>query len=153
MVNAKANTYNIDPKIIAATILTESFNNPWIPRFEPAYKWLYYPRILAEKFGCALETMEMMQRTSWGLMHVMGATFYELGGDKEIIPFPTIMINSEDGIEYGSRYLKKLQQKYGDDPSTLAAAYNAGSPRLTKGGLFVNQRHVDRFTKHYRSLE
>ena len=47
------------------------------------------------------------------------------------------------GIEYGCKHLSTFHRKY-EEESDMIAAYNAGSARKTKGGMYVNQAYVNK---------
>jgi len=58
----------------------------------------------------------------------------------------------ELGILYGCKHLKKFFGIY-RTTEDVVAAYNAGGVRKTKGGMYENQRYVDKVMKIYRQLE
>jgi len=147
-VNKYAKKYGIDPKVIGAIIHVESACNPYLLRYEPTYRYTYFPRELAENLGLTIETMIVCQKTSYGPMQVMYAVALELG----FKGLPTELCNFDAGVEFGTKVLFKKKFKYGDDPILLAASYNAGEVRKKESGLFENQRYVDRFDLSYRKL-
>lgn len=154
-VNKYAEYYNLDAILVAAVVQIESAGNTWAVRFEPTFKNTFSICSLADSIGCSSATMEMMQKTSWGLMQVMGATAYELGLGAEYAPelkWPSSLLDPDRGMTFGCRYLKSRVDKFGADPEVAYAAYNAGSPRTTRAGMFVNQQNVDKFMRCYREL-
>jgi len=155
LIRGKAEKFRLEPEFLAALIQTESAGNPWALRYEPTYRWIHDIRALATAVGCSYDTMESMQRHSWGLCQVMGGVLYERGLADE--PYPedmwcTAALDPVLNVEYGCRHIRVKADRYGDNPSTLYAAYNAGSPRKEENGMFRNQRNVDRFDLHYREL-
>jgi hypothetical protein len=139
--------HGIDTKHIAACILTETNGNRFAIRYEPHYRYLVNPKDFADRLNISVETEEFSQKTSWGLMQVMGGVARELG----FVGHLPQLIEIEFGIKYGAMKLKKCMDKYGNIHDAIAA-YNAGSVRKTAGGLYFNQKHVDRFDSHLRSL-
>jgi soluble lytic murein transglycosylase-like protein len=142
--------YKLDPKLVRAVILVESKGNHHAMRYEP--KWRYNPginelSIYAQNIGASFSTVDMAMATSWGSMQVMGAVAYELGFRDW---FPKLC--GELGVKYGCMVIRRKIDRYGPDPATVYAAYNAGSPKLTPGGMFVNETNVDRFLKIYNRL-
>lgn len=148
IIASKATEYGLQANWIAAVIMTESGGNKYSARYEPHFKYLYHPRTYAEKLGITVETEEVMQKTSIGLMQMMGAVARESGFSGHLPE----LYNIERNIKYGCIALKKHYQKYGNIIDGVAA-YNAGSVRKTKGGLYVNEKHVDRFGGWLRKIE
>lgn len=138
----------LDPIWVAACILTESNAEPYSSRYEPGFNYLYYPRIWAEKLDITVETETVHQKTSWGLMHVMGAVAREHGFTGHL----TQLIEPKMSLLYGCLHLSKFYKKYADIFDAISA-YNQGSARKTDGGLYVNQRHVDRFKANLDKLK
>lgn len=79
------------------------------------------------------------QDRSFGLMHLTLPTASEIA---------EVQLKQEDlyepifNIYLGTQYLLNLYQKYGDWTKAVAA-YNAGSPRYTQAGMFINQYYVN----------
>ena len=89
-----------------------------------------------------MDTELIAQKTSWGLMQVMGTVARELGHRGWL----SELCEPERGIYYGCLHLKKLMDRHGNLSDTVAA-YNAGSPRRDVNGKYVNQEYVDRFIR------
>lgn len=156
LIREKASVHQLEPELIAAVIQTETGGNTFAVRFERNYKYTFAIQELAEQIGCTVDTMERMQKTSYGLMQVMGAVAYEHGLLKEEEKFsrwPTALTLPSLGIEYGCRHLKRRANIHGDDAAAIYAAYNAGSVVKTAGGFYINQIAVDRFYSFYRALK
>ena len=114
--------YRLPPEIVYGIVQVESSFNQQATRYEPNYRWLYHP----ERFVSAhhsIHTEIEGQKTSYGLMQVMGAVLRELGYSGY---FPGILDHYEVQLEYGCRYLKKLINKHGVEGGV--EAYNAGHP-------------------------
>lgn len=138
----------LEPIWVKACVLTESDGETYSTRFEPGFTYLYHPRNFADKLRITMETEEVHQKTSWGLMHVMGAVAREHGFTAHI----PALSSPDLGLLYGCMHLSKFYKKYGDIFDAIAA-YNAGAARRTNGTLYVNQKHVDRFTVHLNKLK
>lgn len=152
LVNAYARKYNIDSYLLGAVVQVESAGNTWAVRYEPSFKHTFDILQLANVVGCSFATMEMMQKTSWGLMQVMGSVAYELGLGREEYKWPSALLDPELGMEFGCRHLKNKINQFGAAPEVVYAAYNAGTPRTNNVGFFYNQGNVDKFLAFYRDL-
>ena len=129
----------IPPALVLGIIETESNGNPHAARYEQNYRWTL-PQ--APRPGnCTQNTETVMQKTSWGLMQIMGAVAREHG----FTGWLSALTGPEQNVIVGLIHLVKLHkrffEKYGMDG--VVAAYNAGSPRFEEGGKFVNQKYVD----------
>lgn len=145
--------FGLDPLLVAAIIQKESSGNPWMTRYEPTTDGyvvnLGMYRAISSKLGISQQTEYEAEKHSWGLMQVMGFVARELGYDGLLtrILIPSI------GIHLGCMKLQLLFQKYGD-VEKVVSSYNQGSPRMTTGGLFLNQKsYVDPVFSYYRELE
>lgn len=158
-----AHKHGLELNVVMAVIQVESAGNPFAVRAEMTAlldqngrqvfmsRWHYpfHPKEIAEKLGCTVPTEKVFQATSFGPMQIMGAVAREHG----FTGWLTELCSWSLGTEFGCRHLRKMRDRYGEDPATLYAAYNAGSPRKTPGGMFENQRNVDRFMTFYREIE
>ena len=154
MIESKCKTYEINPYHIIALVKTESDGNKFAMRYEKDFKWTSDIATCAFAAKCTQDTMEMMQKTSWGLCQVMGVKFYELGGSLEYLSenrTPAALLNERLGLEYGCRAWRKYAERY-INPEKMYAAYNAGSVRYDKNSptKYVNQNAVDNFMSNLR---
>jgi hypothetical protein len=140
--------YSLSRRLVFSVILTESSGNEWAYRYEEGYPWLVTPNQIARKIGCSNDSMVAMQSSSWGLMQVMGANYYQLGGTG----YATEMIRPSLGIEYGCKMLKKFALKY-KEPKDIYAAYNAGSVIKSSDGQYRNQLNVNHFFQNYQACD
>lgn len=147
-INFYANKYDLDKNHIAACIMTESNGNQYAARYEPSWKYMYFPRNYADKLGITLETEQSLQCTSYGLMQIMGSVCRELGFNEHLPILYTIQSN----LDMGCNKLKQLLKKCAKIEEAISA-YNAGNVRRTDGGFFINQPHVDRFCQWLEKLE
>jgi hypothetical protein len=145
-------TMNIDlePLMVAAVIIQESAGFTCAMRHEPTWRYSY-PTVdmmaFAENIGSTVETEKMGQKTSWGLMQVMGTVAREHG----FTGWFTELCDPLEGIKYGMKHLQSKRIRYGTMAEAISA-YNAGSPRKTSGGMFHNQKYVDSVMRHYQDL-
>ena len=156
LVQCVAKEHDLEPELVAAVVQVESAGNTYACRYEPKFKHVFRVPEFARLCGCTAATMFIMQKTSWGLMQVMGSVAYEHGLHTELIhnnKWPTALTNPEIGLKYGCLHLKLKYEKYGPTPGHVYAAYNAGSLRLTKEGKLINEDAVQRFLRHYEALK
>ena len=123
IINEMSRKYNIEPAWIKAHIKAESNWDVNASRFE-AHK------------GDA----------SWGLMQLLLKTAQDVLGNPALNT--TQLIQPRVNIEAGTKFLSQLWSRFGNMRDAIAA-YNAGSPRLTAQGKYVNQDYVDKVTKNY----
>lgn len=145
---AYAEEFGIESNLIAAIIMTESSGLPLISRYEPHYQWLFAPERFAGRLGQTKETEVIQQKTSYGLMQIMGATARELGHETYLPELYDI----ETNLEFGCKYLKKQLTRYKSVKSAIAA-YNAGSLRTNKEGQIVNQAYIDKVVGFLKELQ
>ena len=60
----------------------------------------------------------------------------------------TQLIQPKTNIEAGTKFIAYNWERFGNMRDAIAA-YNAGSPRLTSAGKYVNQDYVDKVTNFY----
>ncbi|MFW6028703.1 MAG: lytic transglycosylase domain-containing protein [Halanaerobiales bacterium] len=152
IIRKNSSKYNLPSQLVYSIIKVESDYQEYSIRYEKQFKWLYKPDRFV-KGPITLNTEENAQKTSWGLMQLMGATARELGFDKLFLPE---LLKPEINIKYGCKYLAGLRERYKDLTNSIAlfddnmvAAYNAGSPRKKDNGEFVNQEYVDKILKNW----
>lgn len=156
-----AKFYDLREGLVKAIIEVESAGEIYAWRVEPPYRYLVnlgtgrpfrkltpaeiaseraptdfvYDRRLGSR-----DTEWWGQQASWGPMQVMGAVAREYGFRGR---FPELC--GDKGVHFGCAYLAALFQRFGwaGLPGVIAA-YNAGSPRYTDSGAFVNQGYVSK---------
>jgi len=138
IVDVLARKHGLQPAIAWGVCGRESGFDIGATRYEAGYRWLVRDRRL-KPANCSDATEIMMQKTSWGLMQVMGAVLREQGFEGWL---NQISCDPAAQVEYGCRHLAKAIRRWGSVEAGLAA-YNAGSPRRTATGRFVNQHYVD----------
>lgn len=125
---------------VKAIVSVESSFRTDAMRFEKGYRWLV---------GGKLSLLEEdAQKTSWGLMQVMGAVArgYGFQGDLRQLLRPAV------GLEYGCRHLAYYFKKYGNWCDAISS-YNQGSPRRTDEGRYQNQAYVDKVLREWNRFE
>jgi len=157
---------NIPSQLVRAIVLTESNGSIYAYRVEPPYRYLFNiktevpfrsltpaevrseraPADFPHYTFSSRDTEWWGQQASWGPMQIMGAVARECGFEREF----TRLCSASTGIQYGIRHLAKLIHRFHTHFGYrgVAAAYNAGSPRHTTDGKFVNQEYVDRIARN-----
>lgn len=128
-----ADEYNLDWLLVKAVCIKESSLDTWKIRFEPSWKFRFKPEVFSQKNNVSLETEINCQKTSWGLMQVMGTVARELGFYEDLPK----LLQPQNGIFYGCKKLSALIKRHNDLPTALAA-YNAGSGNIMAGKGYAN---------------
>lgn len=153
LIERAAESFRLDSNLIRAIIMTESSGDPTATRFEKDWHYFYSPRQFADKLGISFQEEDRNQATSWSLMQIMGAVARELGFTDKL----EMLLIPEIGVFYGCKKLKKLfeSKMCSGDEEKVISSYNQGSPRMTDGGMYLNQIYVDRvygYLREYRKL-
>ena len=130
--------YDLPANVVFGVCLTESALEPLSIRHEPYYRWLY-DIANVKPYGCSTTTEKAMQKTSWGLMQVMGAVFREYGYRGWLSAIPG---DIRAQIEYGCKHLASKIKRYGLEHGI--GAYNSGKPIIANDGKLGNQQYIDR---------
>ena len=126
-------------EVVYAICLTESSGNEFAIRHEKHYRWIHGEGLTPGEF--------IGQKTSWGLMQIMGAVAREYGYTDQF----SGLWDPYENIRYGIKHLRKLKERNGTWPHAIAA-YNAGSPRM-KDGKYENQQYVDKVLARWSEIE
>ena len=157
-VRALAPTHGLDPDIVLAICEVESGFEPYATRYEPMYTYLQLAALHAERVGITKITEEVHQKTSWGLMQLMGGVARELGFRRHMPELCDVDLNIELGCkklvscyhrwhpESGKRGTDLILGEWSDP---AIAAYNAGSPRRDAGGQLKNWGYVQKVRAAY----
>jgi len=140
--------FDINPKIIASIVMQESGGDACATRYENHYRWLLNPEVYAVKNRITVETETMQQKTSWGLMQIMGGVARELGYEGPLVG----LCRPEINLHYGIKKLLQLKGKYSENLNDVFAAYNAGSVRKDDSGAYVNNHYVTGVNSYLRQL-
>lgn len=147
IVTTAAERFEINRFIIQALIIVESSGNPKAARHERQFTYLCDPAAYAKALGITEETERIFQKTSWGLMQVMGGTARDMGFSGAL----TDLLDPTVGIEWGCRYFLSRCSEY-ETLLDQIAAYNAGSVRRIADGSYRNQSYVDKVIEALTAL-
>lgn len=148
-----ARDFDLPPDLVIAICQTESSGDPFASRFEPDYPYLWdnqLNRPLANVSagsklvpvpgfkalaGVTPHTEWVHQKTSWGLMQVMGGVARARGWTG---PLPALC-SALTGLEIGCNHLAHLRDRFLDGYgwAGVVAAYNAGNPRSKTGEAYA----------------
>lgn len=135
--------YGIPPGLIRAIIEVESGGNTFAMRYEKNYPWLAKP---FDKFHWHAETEKQAQKTSWGLMQIMGAVARERGFKGSYL---SELSKPELGIKFGCKHLKWNYNRYGNWNDAISA-FNQGSNRKNEHGEYKNQNYVNKVLRNWK---
>jgi len=141
LIEHHAGMNNVPLDVVLACIETESAGNAWAFRYEPTFKYTTRVYTMAAELKWSYISEETLQKSSFGLMQIMGAVARELGFIAEL----SQLFDPNTNLSFGCRYLKMKMDKYGNDKDAVAA-YNAGSVIKTQGGFYINQGHINNYT-------
>lgn len=136
--------YDVPVGLIKAIIEIESGGNTYAIRYEKNYRWLVKP---LKQFHWHTPTERISQKTSWGLMQIMGAVARERGFEGRYL---AELCNPELGIKYGTKHLKWQYNRYDNWEDTISA-YNRGNNGKDDNGDYFNQEYVDKVMKEWKS--
>ena len=149
MIHEASSRFGIPRSLLQAIIDVESAGVRWATRAEPGYRWLWDIKqhapyrgsdaLLPSPRGVTRITELQGQRTSWGLMQVMGATAREQGFDGTYL---TELVDPETNLYHGCLYLRRQYRRY-EDWESAVAAYNAGQA-VKDAGQWRNHEYVAR---------
>lgn len=143
--HAKEN--GLQPSLVAAICSQESAGDPYACRYEP--EWHYFKDVAANAKRCRIseDTEKTAQAFSFGLMQIMGSVARERGFIDALPKLFDVDIN----LHYGCMHLKAFLDKHKNEQHAIAS-YNAGSPRFTEDGKYVNQLYVNKVIAFKQSL-
>lgn len=133
LIKSKAQLYRLDWLLIKAVCIKESNMDNWASRYEPMFKHTLDSMLYARANNISRDTEFIQQKTSWGLMQVMGAVARECGHKDKL----TKLLIPEVGLDIGCKKLSILIKKHADLRTALAA-YNAGSGNVFAGMGYAN---------------
>lgn len=126
-------------KLVAAIVQVESGGVRWRTRYERDFRYTVSPREFARRLGITELTEEIHQKTSWGLMQVMGGTARDEGFQGHL----TSLVEVSEGLYWGCTYLERKWDRYNGSIPEVVSAYNSGHA-VKFGEWFSNQEYVDR---------
>lgn len=146
-----ATEFGLDPNLVGAVIQIESGGVPYRIRVEPNFGYVNAPERYAKRLGITKDSEILCQKTSWGLMQLMGATARDQGYETHL----TGLVEPVVGIYWGCMYLGSRVKKYKTTKAAVAA-YNAGSLKIIKEGPktgeIINQAYIDKVMGCYYEL-
>ena len=146
-IEKKADKYNLDRFLVAAIIQTESSGNRCDTRFEKRFKHLYHPEKFAQLNQITVQAEIEHQKTSFGLMQIMGSVARELGFKRNLWN----LCNPRMNVELGVKKLKKLSGRH-ESMEDLIASYNAGRPFMLSNGKYKNHQYVNKVLQRYQEI-
>jgi len=147
LINVEAPKYGVDPQFLYSIVMVESSGRVWVSKVEFHYPYLVTPEIYARKLGISKSTEVINQRTSYGLVQIMGGVAREQGWESHL---PRIYLPKVN-VTLGLRLIKKLMKKYDGNMDKVAAAYNWGHAAINREtGKYMNQEYVDKINKYYK---
>lgn len=142
-IEAAARKHGLDPDLVAAVCYVESSFRPEAIRYEPAFQKKYID--VNHKYQDTPEATRRLLASSLGIMQVMGVVAVEYGLE---IRYLNWLVSLDTGLDYGCRHLARYMKKYGLDDAV--AAYNSGTPKRDKNGIYRNQGYVTKVLEKYR---
>jgi hypothetical protein len=144
----------VDPEIILGIVKQESAFNPWAIRHEPNFRWLLGDDPSEAEFSYLFtqgrsDTEKVCQKTSWGLMQIMGSR----GREFFLKGYLTYLLDPVINISIGISILSLLAVQYPGSTDDIISAYNQGSPRKNDNGAYLNQSYVDKVNKYALELK
>lgn len=131
----------IDRKIISTIITIESSWRTESARYERYFTWIMDEEKFAKLHGINEATEIIFQKTSWGLMQVMGGTARDVGYNGWLPNLCDPVI----GVRVGCEYFVKVCSEYVNLEDQFAA-YNGGRGAIKRNsdGHYINQDYVDK---------
>jgi hypothetical protein len=129
--------HGADPLIISGIITVESTWNPWAYRLEPTFHWTLRVKEFASAEHFTEASERALQKSSFGLMQLMGGTARTLGFNGYLPE----LFDPEKNLNWGLKLWSRLRLRYPSVEDAIAA-YNAGSAKKDVGGTYVNQEYV-----------
>jgi len=139
--------YGVDANLVISIVSVESDGDACATRYESHYRYLDDPEIFAKVNNITTETEVVHQKTSWGLMQVMGGVARELGFVDSLVKLCEPYLGLKMGVKKLSLLIKKYHHIW-----DAVSAYNQGSPRKDDKGLYYNQSYVDKVFQKYDEL-
>ena len=133
-IDQHAGLNKLNPALVAAVIEVESGGNQWAMRYEQHYRYLAvwntgapykgHPLDFPKPPGVSRNTELIGQKTSYGLMQIMGAVARERGFRGA---FLTELCDPKVGLNYGCRHLALCIREKGGDIEKGLLRWNGGA--------------------------
>lgn len=138
----------VPASLIASIIIVESGGRKYATQYQPNYRYFYKVNEFSKQLGITPITEKKHQATSVGLMQIMLSTARSLGFRGHFGE----LFDPETNIRYGTEYLRRLKAQYQGELDMIAA-YNAGQPRKSPDGRYLNQDYVQKVLKVKESMD
>lgn len=142
IIGSYCETMHVPVNLVKGICRVESNWNENTLRYEPMFNDLTMVVSYARKLAISAETEAMCQKTSWGLMQIMGAVARNLGFDDIL----TKLLVAENNLYFGIKLLSELSKRFSLQDDVISA-YNRGYPKKNAEGLYLNQKYVDEVNK------
>jgi hypothetical protein len=119
---------------------TESALNPYAMRYEPNFRYLFPPDDKPPRFT----TEWFAQKTSWGILQIMGAVARERMFDAR---FLAELCDLKVNLRLASEYLAELRGRSDGTWNGALASYNGGL-RGNRKAPYRNQGYVEKVERH-----
>lgn len=147
LINSFATDRRLDSRLIAAIVFVESGGHSYKCRYEEKWRYLVNVSQNAKLLNISTNTELIQQKTSWGLMQVMGSVAREYSFRNDLPK----LCKPEIGLMYGMDHFQKFLTKYKNIDDAVSS-YNQGSPRKNEDGKYKNQKYVDKVNRFYSDL-
>lgn len=148
MITEVSDTYRVEPELVMAFVSVESSGQTCATRYEPHYRYLFDQLSFSRRNRISLDTEIIHQKTSWGLMQVMGGVARERGFTGPLVK----LCEPKIGLQYGIAHLVNFIDRYGDLDEAISS-YNQGGPYRKADNSFKNQVYVDKILGRYNYLK
>lgn len=140
-----SNSKRVDPNIIMAIVSVESNGQTCATRYEPHYRYTFKEQEFADRSYISKDTETIQQKTSWGLMQVMGGVAREHGFTDPLIA----LCRPRKGLVVGITHFVKMFDRYNNNLNDAVSAYNQGGNYKKENGEYKNQKYVDKVIERY----
>ena len=147
LISSKAKEAGVCPYLLASICWVESNGFVYAVRFEENYRWVSDVDAHARKNNITFDSELNLQKQSFGLTQIMGATARDLGFQG---PLP-MLYRPEMNLYWGGKYLSRLQKRY-NEITDVVSAYNQGTATKV-GDEYRNQKYVDKVMKLYSEIK
>lgn len=141
-ITLQAGRFGVDARLVEAIVVVESGGHPFATKPERHYRWLWdvkqqapFRTLTAEEVARPFAPDDFPtlaghrdqewqgQRTSWGLMQIMGAVAREHGYRH---PYLAELVRVEANLHLGTKHFAALLRRAQGTEAVALAAYNAG---------------------------
>lgn len=135
--------FNLNYSHVCGIVKTESNFDPFAYRYETNYSYLFKVSTFAQKLNITENSEKILQKSSYGLMQIMGAVARERGFEGQLLQ----LVDPDINIYYGCKHLKWYSDNYKYKDTDLISAYNQGKVRY-RNSEYANQDYVNKVLKN-----